>query len=151
MVHIKDEPQSMLSTPQTQSTPGITISSVIARSQATWRSQPPSPSPSQKTQRNRLPPPLPVEQPPRIHRQESAGRLDRRCRHLPIHRYADLNNQQISLLFKPLNKSSISQMRRRFRIRLESEPDTKRKFTDLDHKINQIISDERSGVEKYLS
>ncbi|HUU52178.1 MAG TPA: hypothetical protein VMW92_04045 [Candidatus Heimdallarchaeota archaeon] len=68
-----------------------------------------------------------------------------------IHRYTDLNNQQISLLFKPLNKSSISQMRRRFRIRLESEPDTKRIFADLDHKINQIISDERSGVEKYLS
>jgi len=57
-----------------------------------------------------------------------------------IHRYTDLNNQQISLLFKPLKKSSVSQMRRRFRIRLESEPDTKRKFADLDHKINQIIS-----------
>jgi len=57
-----------------------------------------------------------------------------------IHRYTALNNQQISLLFKPLNKSSVSQMRRRFRMRLESEPDTKRIFTDLDNKINQIIS-----------
>ncbi|MFC2142626.1 transposase [Acidobacteriota bacterium] len=67
-----------------------------------------------------------------------------------IHRYTGLNNQQISLLFKPLKKSSVSQMRRRFRIRLESEPDTKRIFTDLNNEVNQIISEERSGVEKYL-
>ncbi len=66
-----------------------------------------------------------------------------------IHRYTDLNNQQLSLLFQPLKKSSVSQMRRRFRIRLESEPDTTRKFMKLDHKINQIISDERS--EKYIN
>ncbi len=66
-----------------------------------------------------------------------------------IHRYTDLNNQQVSLLFKPLKKSSVSQMCRRFRIRLESEPDTKRIFTDLDQNIRDIITAERS--EKYLN
>jgi len=66
-----------------------------------------------------------------------------------IHRYTDLNNQQISLLFKPLKKSSVSQMRRRFRIRLESEPDTQRKFTDLDNNIRNIIAAERTEAESH--
>ena len=88
-------------TPQTQSTPGITISRVIVRSQATSRSQP-----------------------NKVEIKEGIVFLDQKNTiQIKAIKYSlACAIQQISLLFKPLKKSSVSQMRRRFRTRLESEP-----------------------------
>ncbi len=56
-----------------------------------------------------------------------------------IKKYTDLTNRQISTYFKPLKKSSISQMSRRFNLIKEKSEATKKISTSLEKKIKKLI------------
>ncbi len=56
-----------------------------------------------------------------------------------LKKYTDLSNQQISTYFKPLKKSSVSQMSRRFNLIKEKFEAIKKTSTSLEEKIKKIL------------
>ena len=56
-----------------------------------------------------------------------------------LKKYTDLSNQQISTYFKPLKKSSISQMSRRFNLIKEKSEASKKISTSLEEKIKKLL------------
>ena len=60
-----------------------------------------------------------------------------------LKKYTDLSNQQISTYFKPLKKSSISQMNRRFNLIKDKYEATKKISTSLEEKIKQIVNSQK--------
>jgi chromosomal replication initiation ATPase DnaA len=56
-----------------------------------------------------------------------------------LKKYTDLSNQQISTYFKPLKKSSVSQMSRRFNLIKEKSEAIKKISTSLEEKIKKLL------------
>jgi len=64
-----------------------------------------------------------------------------------IKKYIDLNNGQISRLFSPLKKSSISQMSQRYRNLYETEPSMREAADQLEIKIKELVDKEvKTGI-----
>ena len=59
-----------------------------------------------------------------------------------IKKFTDLNNGEISRLFAPLKKSSISQMSRRYRNFYETEPSMRKAADQLEIKIKELVHKE---------